>query len=114
MSQLAQSSKKQPRGKTFAPGTSGNPGGRAKRTPEELDLIKACRQKAPEALETILKLMKTGDKDSVRLNAATYVVDRGYGKAPQTLDINATVESYVISPEERALRIKELLGKTKK
>ena len=72
----------------FAKGVSGNPGGRAKLTPEELDLRAAARLKAPEALNTILNLMVESQNDSVRLKAAELVLDRGYGKATQTVEMN--------------------------
>lgn len=43
----------------------------------------ACTSKTPEALKTILSLMHSADKDSVRLAAATYIIERAYGKAIQ-------------------------------
>ncbi len=71
----------------FKPGTSGNPGGRPKRTPEEkaeeLALEAACRAKTKDALTVILSLMKVADKDSVRLSAAQFIIERGWGKAVQ-------------------------------
>ena len=71
----------------FKTGTSGNPGGRPKRTPEEkaeeLALEAACRAKTKEAVETILQLMRKADKDSVRLAAAEFIIERGWGKAVQ-------------------------------
>jgi hypothetical protein len=71
----------------FKPGTSGNPGGRPKRTPEEkaeqLALEAACREKTKEALKTVEQLMHKADKDSVRLAAAQFMIERGWGKAVQ-------------------------------
>lgn len=63
----------------FAKGKSGNPGGRKKRTPQEFDLIKACRAKAPEALQVMVTLMQHGENDRVRLSAAIAVIERAYG-----------------------------------
>ncbi len=72
---------------SFQPGKSGNPGGRPKQTPEEkaeeLALEAACRDKTEEALATIVLLMNKADKDSVRLAAAIFVIERGWGKAVQ-------------------------------
>lgn len=63
----------------FEKGKSGNPGGRKKRTQAELDLIKACRQSSPAALDVIKELMKDSAEDSVRLRAAVHIIERGYG-----------------------------------
>ena len=75
---------KKPRGsgKRFLPGCSGNPGGRPKRTPEELDLIAACKEKTPAALAVIADLMATGD-DRIRLAAALAIIERAHGKPKQ-------------------------------
>jgi hypothetical protein len=84
---VAANSKKQPRGKPFAKGESGNPSGRPKKTEDEFELEKACEAKAPEALETILDLMQNARQDSVRLAAASYVIERRYGKAVERKEI---------------------------
>lgn len=76
-----------PVGRRFQPGQSGNPGGRKKLTPEqkqqELDLVRACREKSLAALAVIESLMHTADRDSTRLAAAQFVIERGWGKAVQ-------------------------------
>ena len=61
----------------------GNPGGRPKRTADELDLIAACKSKSPEALRIIEQLMTASGDDRIRLAAALAVVERGYGKPTQ-------------------------------
>ncbi len=94
-------------GQGFKPGKSGNPSGRPKKTPEQINLEAACRDKTPEALATILAIMADGQEKS-RLTAATYVLDRGWGKAPQTINLDATVT--MMTPEQRKARIAELLG----
>ena len=72
---------------SFQPGQSGNPSGLPKLTPEEnaeqTALDQACRDKTKESLKTILRLMKSAGKDSVRLAAAEFVIERGWGKAVQ-------------------------------
>lgn len=85
MKDIAEISKKQPRGKPFQKGKSGNPGGRPKRTEEERQLIEACRAKTPEALAVVADLMDNSTNDRVRLAAAQYIIDRGYGKAPERI-----------------------------
>lgn len=89
---MAENSKKLPRGKPFKKGRTGNPGGRPKRTPEEFELIQACKDKTPAALAVMVKLMSNASSDAVKLNAATAVIERGYGK-PTTV-IEATVTSH--------------------
>jgi hypothetical protein len=78
--------KAKPRGRAFAKGQSGNPGGRPARTQEELDLIQACKAKTPRALEVLDKIMENGEKDRDRLTAALAIIERGYGKPVQPTD----------------------------
>jgi hypothetical protein len=83
--QAPQISKNLPRGRPFAKSRSGNPGGRPKRTPEEAQLIEACREKTPDALAVIQELMESSSNDRVRLAAAQFIIERGYGKAPERI-----------------------------
>ncbi len=66
-----------PRGRPWAPGQSGNPSGRPKTAPVIQEL---ARSHAPEAMETLVRLMRGADKDGVRLAAAQAILDRAYGK----------------------------------
>ena len=84
-----QISKNQPRGRPFPKGVSGNPGGRPRRTVDEAPQIEACRQKTPEALATVLSLMQESANDRVRLAAAQFVIERGWGKAPEKVELIA-------------------------
>ncbi len=78
------------RGKPFLKGNVMNPGGRPKLTEEQkqikFNLVEACRLLAPEALKVLEDLMRNAKQDSVRLNAATALVERGFGKAVQPTD----------------------------
>lgn len=69
----------------FKKGKSGNPGGRPKKTKEDLDLIQLCKDKTPAALKAITEIM-TGGGEKNRLLAAQYIIDRAYGKAVQQVD----------------------------
>lgn len=67
------------------PGTSGNPGGRSK---HDLNLAKIAREHTQEALDVILDVMRDRDaKHSARLTAADMLLNRGYGRAPVTVQV---------------------------
>jgi hypothetical protein len=68
----------------FKPGQSGNPKGRP--PVPQYDLIKHCRRLTPELIERVVGL--TGHKDAkVALTAMTYLIDRGWGRPRQSLDV---------------------------
>jgi hypothetical protein len=71
----------------FQKGQSGNPSGRPKKSKSEYDLEKACKEETPEALQVILKCMRRNDMPKLQLDAAKYVVDRGYGKPKQMQEV---------------------------
>lgn len=48
------------------------------------DFTEQCRAYTPEALATCVKVMQTG-RDSDRLKAAQWLLERGWGKAAQPL-----------------------------
>lgn len=63
-------------GAPWAPGQSGNPGGRAKKLPE---LREACEQLTPKILKRLEKLIDTGSgKDAVA--ASKLVLSYAYGQ----------------------------------
>lgn len=71
---------------TFQPGQSGNPSGRPK-VPEEIK--SAFREHTLEAVETLVKIMNApGAKDADRLRAAEVILDRGWGKAAQSMEVD--------------------------
>lgn len=74
-------------------GQSGNPGGRPKLTPmektQEFELRKACELLTPKALKVIADLMETADKESVRLAAAGFIVERAYGKPVERKEVRS-------------------------
>ncbi|MDA9055691.1 DUF5681 domain-containing protein [Alphaproteobacteria bacterium] len=62
----------------FAPGHSGNPGGRPK---DDHRVAELARSYTLEAIETLVELMRHGKDERVRGTAAQALLDRGWGKA---------------------------------
>jgi hypothetical protein len=62
----------------FAPGQSGNPGGRPK---DEHRVAELARSYKLEAIDTLVELMREGKDERVRGTAAQALLDRGWGKA---------------------------------
>jgi hypothetical protein len=86
-SKKQQTSKKRPRGRSFKPGQTGNPGGRPKLTPELIELRALAREHTRAAVEAIIAVM--GDSSapaSARVSAASEVLDRGWGRATQSVE----------------------------
>lgn len=82
-------STKKPRGHALTPwkpGQSGNPGGRAKKTDEDRDVIALCKAKTLDALTVITEIMMHGENERNRLAAALAILERGWGKPMQTTE----------------------------
>ena len=75
----------------FKKGQSGNPGGRPKEIAEVKELARAHMPAAIEALASIMNNPKASD--AARVSAATALLDRGYGKAPQHIDAEIGMSS---------------------
>jgi Family of unknown function (DUF5681) len=74
----------------FKAGQSGNPSGRPPKTPEELDLIAACRSKTTDALGVMVNMMHNGEQERNRLTAALAIIERAHGKPVQPTDTHLT------------------------
>ena len=61
----------------------GNPGGRPKLP---ADIREAFKAKAPEALEVLTRCLQSDD-DRIAMMAAQAILDRGYGKPTQSIDV---------------------------
>jgi hypothetical protein len=69
----------------FKPGKSGNPGGRPK-LPEDIKNVREmARQYTSDAVEALVKVMRTSNSDAARVAAVNALLDRGWGKAAQPL-----------------------------
>jgi hypothetical protein len=84
----------------FAPGVSGNAGGRPRSSSTaQLYLLRVFH----EAADTLVDLMRRGTKeDAVRLAAIREILDRSLGKAPQALSLDITMDKQLsqMTPEE--------------
>ena len=70
----------------FAPGQSGNPGGRPR---DEHRVAELARSFTVEAIDTLVELMRNGKDERVRGTAAQALLDRGWGKAKAEVVTNA-------------------------
>ena len=62
----------------FAPGQSGNPGGRPE---DEHRVANLARVYTVEAIDTLVDLMRDGEDERVRGTAALALLDCGWGRA---------------------------------
>lgn len=79
---------------TWTKGKSGNPGGRSPRTgPNGESLTELCRVVTAEAVDVLKKLMlNDGVEPKDRITAAIALLDRGWGKPTEKVDMEARVE----------------------
>lgn len=104
---MAESTKK-PRGKAFPKGKSPNPGGRPAKTEEQRTLEAQCREQTPAALAVILSMMTEGEQERNRLSAAQYVIDRGWGKAKESIEHSGGVTLTIAEQIKKAHEARKL------
>lgn len=86
-----------PRGRPFPKGTGGNPAGvpkdgRPRKRPEhyDADVRKLARMEGLDAIVRLAKIMNNARAPfSAQIAAAVHLLDRGYGRPAQAIDINA-------------------------
>ena len=80
-------SEKQQRGRPFVKGQSGNPSGRPPGAEGLAAQIRAKTNNGLEMIELMLEVMRdTSRSIDRRLEAATWLTDRGFGKPAQTVE----------------------------
>lgn len=72
----------------FQKGQSGNPGGRPK---EDAEVKALARSAGPEAIEKLVELMRCDEKRTA-LAAAQALLDRGYGKPSQAVELSGGLD----------------------
>ena len=78
---------------TFQKGQSGNPGGRSPRVgPNGESLTELARSKTLEMFNVLCELTGVQHEPEIRYKAATAVLDRGWGKPKESVDLEAKVE----------------------
>jgi hypothetical protein len=70
----------------FRPGQSGNPGGRPKK---ERAAVELAQSHAEKAIATLAECLTAEDAPwPSKISAASEILDRGFGRAPASLDVN--------------------------
>ena len=72
-------------------------GGRKAGTPNKAtaDIKAAAQAYTEDALATLAKIMKDGESEAARVAAANSILDRGFGKPRQSMDVDATTDMTV-------------------
>jgi hypothetical protein len=85
-------------GRKFQRGQSGNPGGRPKAI---VEVAAAARERTLEAIETLTSIMRSPKATpAARVSAATALLDRGWGRAPQTIDLRHHADFRTLTDDE--------------
>jgi hypothetical protein len=86
--------------KQFKKGVSGNPGGKPRVLKNVQDLARQYTVPAIEALAEIVRNKKA--PPAARVAAANVLLDRGYGRAPQSLEVSGNTVLQIITGIMRA------------
>lgn len=98
MSEPLEAAKKQ-RGRPFVKGQSGNPAGRAKKTPELREVEEMARQAAPLAVERLKHWARSNDPGA-SVRACTALLDRAFGRPAQPIEGEMVITEAIDRPPE--------------
>jgi hypothetical protein len=97
---------------TFVKGQSGNPGGKPKISKEAKEL---ARQFTAESINRLAQIMRQKADTKAALTAAIALIERGWGRAPQSLEMTGKdggpIETHKITDTEAARLIAFTLAK---
>src|SRR4051794_36067699 len=93
----------------FVKGASGNAGGRPAVIKPLQDL---ARTHTEMAIRTLAHVARKGKNESARITAASMLLDRGYGRPPQSVDLRMILDKKLseLSAQELALVEEHLLA----
>lgn len=91
---------------TWKPGQTGNPGGRSPRVgPNGESLTELCRAHTTDAIKALHDIMQAAaNEPKDRITAALALLDRGWGKPKEAIDIDARIEGGLGLPVIQILR----------
>lgn len=90
----AENSTPAPIGRPWQPGQSGNPGGRPKGLAKRVRDAVEDGENIVSFLTTVLADQSESTRD--RIAAAQILMERGWGKAPQLIDVEQTSEGLIV------------------
>ena len=95
-------------GRPFPPGVSGNPGGRPKGLASR---IREITNEGNDLVDFVVSVFKGehGGGPKLRMEAATWLADRGFGRPAQAVDLRATVGGLEGGPVTTETTARELV-----
>lgn len=99
---------------TWEKGKSGNPGGRSPKVgPNGETLAQLARARTADAVKTLAEIMgQVANEPKDRITAAVALLDRGWGKPKEAIDVEARVEGGLGLPVIQILRYDDPPGPT--
>ena len=91
----------------WAPGQSGNPGGRPHVVAEVREL---ARSHTAAAIERLVQEMTNGDTSHARIAASNALLDRGWGKATQPIGGDSEMPSIGLSVEQEVAMARQTIA----
>lgn len=86
-------------------------GGRVKGTPNAvtLEVRELCQQHGPEVIKILMEVARKGETSQARVSACKELLDRGYGRTPQHVNLSGDgggpvrwlVERNIVEPKAR-------------